>query len=188
MVDHRIKVDWTPALRAEALKRWEEGQTATDIAATIPGATRSGILGLVKRAGKKRKDAGACRVAAAKVSKAKPAPKVKAPPAPKPEPVKKARLPASGWNNAGTPIPGHIPPQPPAPPPLRLTLMELEIRCCRWPVSDQAPWFYCGHEVAGENSIVTPYCPHHTRAKGAKDNPNKPRTTAQLTRDLRAFL
>lgn len=188
MVDHRIKVDWTPALRAKALKRWEEGQTATDIAATIPGATRSGILGLVKRAGKKRKDAGACRVAAAKVSKAKPAPKVKAPPAPKPEPVKKARLPASGWHNSGVPIPGHIPPQPPAPEPLRVTLMELDGRSCRWPVTDRAPWRYCGHGVVGENSVSTPYCAHHARAALPKDNPKKPRTVKQLERSVRHYL
>ena len=186
MVDLRIKVDWTMELRASVLKRWDAGETATEIAATIPDATRSGILGLVHRSGRKRKDTQACQAAATKAARPK------APPAPKPPPqpmtVLPSRLPATGWHNAGTPIPGHIPPEPVAPEPLRLTLMELHSRSCRWPVTDMAPWRYCGHRVVGENSASTPYCKHHDHARRARDNPKKARTVKQLTRDLRQFL
>lgn len=188
MVDHRIKVDWTMELRASVLKRWDAGETATDIAATIPEATRSGILGLVHRSGRKRKDVTACRSAANKVARQKPVAVPKPKPDPKPMTVQPSRLPATGWHNAGTPIPGHIPPEPKAPEPLRLTLMELHARSCRWPVTDRAPWRYCGHRVIGDNSATTPYCSHHDHARRARDNPKKPRTVKQLTRDLRHFL
>ena len=188
MVDLRIKVDWTMELRASVLKRWDAGETATEIAATIPDATRSGILGLVHRSGRKRSDANVCRKAAAKAARPKPVPVPKPAPPPKAMTVTPSRLPATGWHNAGTPVPGHIPPEPPAPEPLRLTLMELHSRSCRWPVTDAAPWRYCGHRVDGENSATTPYCSHHAQARRAKDNPKKARSVGQLTRDLRQYL
>lgn len=185
MADPRIKVDWTDSLRAQVVKAWENGSSATEIAAGIPGATRSGILGVVHRAGKKRSDANVCRAASAKAAKPKAPPKARPKPEPKPEP---ARLPAKGWHNSGVPIPGHIPPQPPAPEPLRVTLMELDGRSCRWPVTDRAPWLYCGHGIVGENSVSTPYCAHHARAALPKDNPKKPRTVKQLERSVRHYL
>lgn len=186
MGDPRIKVDWTDELRASVIKRWDQGETATEIAVTIAGATRSGVLGLVHRAGRKRVDVKTCQSAATKAAlpRPKPAPKLPAPPKAPPQ----ARLPAIGWHNSGTPIPGHIPPEPPAPEPLRLTLMELHSRSCRWPVTDAAPWRYCGHRVDGENSASSPYCSHHAQARRAKDNPKKARSVGQLTRDLRQYL
>ena len=81
MSDPRIKVEWTSELRASVIKRWEEGETAGDIAKTVPGSTRSGILGIIHRAGKKRTDANACQVAGTKLAR-NPEPKPKPLPAP----------------------------------------------------------------------------------------------------------
>lgn len=180
MSDPRIKVDWTDDLRAKVIDAWEKNESAGDIAKTIPGATRSGILGIIHRAGKKR---NLPRPVASK--KEKPMRVTRPKPAPKPQ---TARLPASGWHNSGVPVPGHIPPEPPAPEPLRLTLMELHSRSCRWPVTNAAPWRYCGHRVVGENSVTTPYCAHHARAALPKDNPKKPRSASQLERSVRQYL
>lgn len=184
MADPRIKVDWTDALRAEVVKAWESNDSAGVIAARIPGATRSGILGVIHREGKKRKDSGTPK-------RTRPKPEPKPAPAPKPAPPKDpppSRLPATGWHNSGVPIAGHIPPEPPAPEPMRLTLMELHSRSCRWPVTDRAPWRYCGHRVAGENSVTTPYCAHHARAALPKEGARKPRSAKRLERDLRNHL
>lgn len=191
MSDPRIKVDWTDDLRAKVLAAWDKGDTAGDIAKTIPGSTRSGILGIIHRAGKKRVDTNACQVAATKLARPKAPPKEKPTPVTRPKPQPKqqpAQRAGGGWVKPGVPVPGHIPPEPPAPDPLRLTLMELHSRSCRWPVTDAAPWRYCGHRVVGENSATTPYCAHHARAALPKDNPKKPRTVRQLERSVRQYL
>lgn len=188
MVDDRIKVDWTDELKASVVKAWEGGATATEIALTVPGSTRSGILGIIHRAGKKRMDGGACRVAVIKVKqKTKPKP----PPKPAPVVVAKPKLqPAhpSGWRPGGGPVPGHIPPEPEACPPLRLTLMELEHGCCRWPVSSSAPWFYCGLPVVNPASAASRYCRDHATVSVAPKPATGPRSTKELVRSLRQYL
>lgn len=190
MSDPRIKVEWTDELRAAVVKQWIEGMSAGDISATVPGSTRSGILGIIHRAGKKRMDLQSTLSTAGKITVRKDRQKrPKAEKPPKPKPAQKPKpLPAKGWVNGGTPIAGHIPPEPPAPEPLRLTLMELHSRSCRWPVTNAAPWRYCGHRVVGENSVTTPYCAHHARAALPKDNPKKPRSASQLERSVRQYL
>lgn len=61
--------------------------------------------------------------------------------------------------------PGYFPPEPVAREPLRVTLMELEVHSCRWPVTASAPFFFCGHrsEAGG------PYCHDHMAARVASD-------------------
>lgn len=61
--------------------------------------------------------------------------------------------------------PGFFPPEPAARLPLRLTLMELEPRSCRWPVTAGAPFLFCGHRSTADG----PYCEDHQRARSAKD-------------------
>lgn len=55
-----------------------------------------------------------------------------------------------------------IPPKPvptEAPPPRNLTVLELELGDCRWPVTDRPPHFFCGNPQVPNLS----YCPYHAR-------------------------
>ncbi len=61
--------------------------------------------------------------------------------------------------------PGYFPPEPAAPSPRRLTLMELTASSCRWPVTPAAPFFFCGHRVEAGSQ----YCSDHHVASRARD-------------------
>lgn len=44
-----------------------------------------------------------------------------------------------------------------APEPLGKTLLQLKARDCRFPVTDDSPFLFCGHP----QDAVSSYCPHH---------------------------
>lgn len=50
-----------------------------------------------------------------------------------------------------------LPPMAPEPDALRLSVVELEASHCRWPVTEDHPFLFCGHEKAAGFS----YCAHH---------------------------
>lgn len=50
------KVDWTPETVERVKTMWQDGRSASEIAATIPGATRNGVIGKVHRMGLSNKD------------------------------------------------------------------------------------------------------------------------------------
>jgi hypothetical protein len=51
-----------------------------------------------------------------------------------------------------------------APPPRNLTVMELELDDCRWPITDHPPHLFCGNLRAP----ALRYCPFHARLAHAR--------------------
>jgi GcrA cell cycle regulator len=174
-------MSWTDE-RVETLKKmWTEGQSASQIAKELGGVTRNAVIGKVHRLGlSNRADEGEDivpevariepvkpvtppRVEAVKVEPVKPMPKME--PAPlAPIPMRKAIIPA------GQPLP----PQPSAneisPEALasvrevekramRLSLMDLTERTCKWPIGDPATpeFWFCGLP----SQPGKPYCEAH---------------------------
>ncbi|MEM1431918.1 MAG: GcrA family cell cycle regulator [Pseudomonadota bacterium] len=174
-------MSWTDE-RVELLKKmWGEGQSASQIAKELGGVTRNAVIGKVHRLGLSNRNGGGSSEAAssqkaepvAEVLKAVPepaaaaeAPKAAPEAAPEPAPVPPRRqiIPA------GQPLP----PQPSAneispealasvreveKSALKLTLMELTERTCKWPIGDPATtdFWFCGLPVQQGK----PYCEAH---------------------------
>jgi GcrA cell cycle regulator len=133
---------WTDERVALLRRLWEDGQSASKIAAQLGGVTRNAVIGKVHRLGLAgRARGGEEGPAAAPPSKVveieilshRPAPEFPAP-APAPEPV---ALSVSK----------------------RVTIMDLRESMCRWPLGDPTtPEFrFCGaRSITG-----LPYCTHH---------------------------
>ncbi|MEM6740187.1 MAG: GcrA family cell cycle regulator [Pseudomonadota bacterium] len=177
-------MSWTDE-RVETLKRmWGEGQSASQIAKELGGVTRNAVIGKVHRLGLSNRNGGggaetppgkaeaiadapkAAASAQVDVAEApKPAPETaEEAPAPAPTPPRRQIIPA------GQPLP----PQPSAneispealasvreveKSALKLTLMELTERTCKWPIGDPATddFWFCGLPVQPGK----PYCEAH---------------------------
>jgi len=164
--------------RVELLKKlWGEGQSASQIAKELGGVTRNAVIGKVHRLGLSNRNGGGN---SDKKAKAKPAPRPAAKtaaPAPKAEAkeaeAKPAPAPVSRVR-AIIPAGQPLPPQPSAneidPEALakvtevekhamKLTLLELTERTCKWPVGDPATdeFWFCGLPVKPGK----PYCEAH---------------------------
>ncbi len=176
-------MSWTDD-RVEVLKKmWGEGQSASQIAKELGGVTRNAVIGKVHRLGLSNR-AGSSSAATAKkeakpkaTSKTASAPKTKV--EPKTEPAIKPRPASEGKPNfparrqiipAGQPLP----PQPSAneispealakvneveKKAIKIGLMELTERTCKWPVGDPATedFWFCGLPVQQGK----PYCEAH---------------------------
>ena len=157
-------LSWTDE-RVDLLRRlWEDGQSASKIAAQLGGVTRNAVIGKVHRlglAGRVKPVAGT-PVTARKRSAREAEPEVAsvteiAAEAPEPIAITSHR-----------PAPDY-PPAPPAaivdPVPLavseRVTIMDLRESMCRWPMGDPTtPEF----RFCGSRSITgLPYCTHHAQ-------------------------
>ena len=153
-------LSWTEERVALLRRLWEDGQSASKIAAQLGGVTRNAVIGKVHRLGL------ACRVKAGED-----APVV----AIKPAEIEKAAIVAAAPEPAvviahrPTPeFPQAVPPSPvaaQAPEPAaiavsqRVTIMDLRESMCRWPLGDPTtPEFrFCGaRSITG-----LPYCTHH---------------------------
>jgi GcrA cell cycle regulator len=178
-------MSWTDE-RVEILKTmWGEGKSASQIAKELGGVTRNAVIGKVHRLGLSNRNGGGGSGAAAKAEPkekaAASAPKAAAPkpePAPAPEPVAAAPIPAPSapvpFRKTIVPAGQPLPPQPSTneispealakvseveKKALRLNLMELTERTCKWPVGDPATedFWFCGlPSQAGK-----PYCEAH---------------------------
>ena len=165
--------------RVEALKTmWAEGKSASQIAKELGNVTRNAVIGKVHRLGLSNRAAAPAKTAEREAAPAKPAaapPAAKKPaaekaataPAPETRPVPVSRKPII---TAGQPLP----PQPSQSEisaealatlaeyqktALKLTLMDLTERTCKWPIGDPATdeFWFCGHPAqAGK-----PYCETH---------------------------
>ena len=175
--------------RVEKLKKmWAEGQSASQIAKELGGVTRNAVIGKVHRLGLSNRN-GANGNAPEAAAKAKPAakpaakpPRAKAKPAAKTEAKDEAvaevadEPAAAPASRAKAIIPAGqpLPPQPSAneidpealakvseieKKAMRLSLMELTERTCKWPVGDPATedFWFCGLPVQSG----TPYCEAH---------------------------
>ncbi len=171
-------MSWTDD-RVELLKRlWGEGQSASQIAKELGGVTRNAVIGKVHRLGLSNRAAAATEEAQAKtVEPAAPEPVTPAPEVA--EEVAATPEPAA----AVTPMPPRaqiIPAGRPLPPQpshneispealarvsevekvaLKLNLMELTEKTCKWPVGDPATpnFWFCGLPVQPGK----PYCEAH---------------------------
>ncbi len=179
-------MSWTDE-RVETLKTmWGEGKSASQIAKELGGVTRNAVIGKVHRLGLSNRNGGggspAAKAAAAAEPKEKaaaPAPKPAAPkpaPEPTPEPVAATPAPSAPVPFRKTIVPAGqpLPPQPSTneispealakvseveKKALKLGLMELTERTCKWPVGDPATddFWFCGlPSQAGK-----PYCEAH---------------------------
>ncbi len=134
---------WTDE-RIEKLKtRWAEGKSATQIAGELRGVTRNAVIGKIHRLGLNG------RPAAAAPQKAKRAPAPPPRPRPLPEilPVAPVAAVVEIFVAAGGP-------------PAALTLRELTLNTCRFPVGDPGRgrgenMRFCGEPVKADR----PYCP-----------------------------
>ena len=166
---------WT-AEQVELLDRlWnDDGMTASQCAAVL-GVTRNAVIGKVHRENyPKRKGhikgprrgsmpwSPEAKERARRRSEARRAEKVKKIAARViPQPPKEAFKPDPEALAVGTwnPLPGTTP----------VGMMDLSHSTCRWPVSDGAPFLFCGCEVAEGSS----YCPTHKHIGAGKGTPSE---------------
>ena len=151
-------VGWTDDRVALLRRLWEDGQSASKIAAQLGGVTRNAVIGKVHRLGLAGRARGGEETSAAapqpsKVIEIETAIAVVETQAPEPVAIVSHR-----------PAPSFPAPAPtPAPTPLavsqRVTIMDLRESMCRWPLGDPTtPEFrFCGaRSITG-----LPYCTHH---------------------------
>ncbi|MDP4022659.1 GcrA family cell cycle regulator [Methylobacterium sp. NEAU 140] len=151
-------LSWTDERVALLRRLWEDGQSASKIAAQLGGVTRNAVIGKVHRlglAGRARPGEDA-PIASAKIAEIETAIAVVETQAPEPVAILSHR-----------PAPEFPPPAaaPAAAEPLaiplsqRVTIMDLRESMCRWPMGDPTtPDFrFCGaRSITG-----LPYCTHH---------------------------
>lgn len=146
---------WTDE-RVDLLRRlWDEGLSASQIAAQLGGVTRNAVIGKVHRLGLSG------RVKAAD----SPGNGRKKPPAREPEDEAAAETPETAPPATTLFFPETLPATVAEVPALaaskRVTIMDLRESMCRWPLGDPtSPDFhYCG-----DRSITgLPYCTHHAQ-------------------------
>jgi GcrA cell cycle regulator len=178
-------MSWTDE-RVETLKTmWGEGKSASQIAKELGGVTRNAVIGKVHRLGLSNRNGGGGSGAAAKAEPkekaAAPTPKPAAPkpaPEPTPQPAAAAPIPAPSapvpFRKLIVPAGQPLPPQPSIneispealakvseveKKALRLNLMQLTERTCKWPVGDPATddFWFCGLP----SQTGKPYCEAH---------------------------
>lgn len=180
-------MSWTDE-RVELLKKmWTDGQSASQIAKELGGVTRNAVIGKVHRLGLSNRNGGGGSGGQSAEAKPEPAaetPKAATPtkptPAPEPaaaaapEPEVEAPQPVSPARRQIIPAGQPLPPQPSANEispealasvrevekrALKLTLMELTERTCKWPIGDPATddFWFCGLPVQQGK----PYCEAH---------------------------
>lgn len=155
-------MNWTDE-RVERLKKlWEDGLSASQIAAELGGVTRNAVIGKVHRIGL----SGRAKPASS------PAPRARKPT--RPSSPQRPHAPAFRGNTALKPratpdLDIDLAPEADALPfvdnvvPLgdRCTIMELKEYSCRWPVGDpgKEEFRYCG----ARSETGKPYCVYHCR-------------------------
>lgn len=152
-------VGWTDDRVALLRRLWEDGQSASKIAAQLGGVTRNAVIGKVHRLGLAGRVRGSEEAPAAAV-----APPTKAVEIETAIAVVETQAPEPVAILAHRPAPEFPAPTPaPAPTPLavsqRVTIMDLRESMCRWPLGDPTtPEFrFCG----GRAITGLPYCTHH---------------------------
>jgi len=153
-------LSWTEERVALLRRLWEDGQSASKIAAQLGGVTRNAVIGKVHRlglAGRVKSGEDAPIVALKPAEPEKPAIVAAAP-----EPaVVVSHRPAPEFPQAAAPVPVAASASEPAAIAVskRVTIMDLRESMCRWPLGDPTtPEFrFCGaRSITG-----LPYCTHH---------------------------
>lgn len=151
-------LSWTDERVALLRRLWEDGQSASKIAAQLGGVTRNAVIGKVHRlglAGRVKAGEDATVVAAKPVEVEKPVPVAAAP---EPAPAANHR-PAPEFPPVAPPVRSSAIDPVAIPVSQRVTIMDLRESMCRWPLGDPTtPEFrFCGaRSITG-----LPYCTHH---------------------------
>ncbi|WP_439817012.1 GcrA family cell cycle regulator [Zavarzinia sp. CC-PAN008] len=150
---------WTDE-RISTLKHlWEQGLSASQIAARLGDVTRNAVIGKVHRLGL----GGRPSPVRAERPKRAPAPRpVVAVVAAAPQPIPARPRPVP------VPAPAAEQPEPMA----RVSLMGMKERMCKWPVGEpqDGGFFFCGRKTVS----TTPYCAEHA-AKAYQPVPKRDR-------------
>lgn len=167
---HRIGpvVEWDDANVATLKKMWSAGATASIIAAAIPYASRSAVLGKVSRLKLQPRMDRNARAATQGVERTtvarSPGVPSRSTPFRPPAKEKPSRIASSIFGNFthAKPEPVAMPTE--APDGKGIPLIELRDNSCRWPKGDPAePGFlFCGDPTANLKD-GRPYCPFHSR-------------------------
>lgn len=136
---------WTDDRVARLKALWNNGTSATEIAAELGGVTRNAVLGKIHRdglSGRTKRVAAPRRAPKERLVRVS-RPSVLSEAAPTIEPS------VASVDDAEIPIEQ------------RRTLVSLDSRCCHWPVGHpcEAGFFFCGAVV----NEFEPYCPSHMR-------------------------
>ena len=154
-------LSWTDERVTLLRQLWEDGQSASKIAAQLGGVTRNAVIGKVHRLGlsgrvvKAAEDAAAPRRKPAQEVEIETAIAVVETEAPEPVAILSHR-PAPDF-----PVPAAAPEPVALASSQRVTIMDLRESMCRWPLGDPTtPDFgFCG-----DRSITgLPYCTHHAQ-------------------------
>jgi GcrA cell cycle regulator len=149
-------MSWTDERVQQLKKLWSDGLSASQIAAELGSVTRNAVIGKVHRLGLSGR---------AKTSNQSPS-RVKRHARSGGYSIRGARKAQRALVNTGMKINGYAPAAEliedlVAPEPLKLTLVQLTERTCKWPIGDPATeeFHFCGND-AEENG---PYCNYHSR-------------------------
>lgn len=140
---------WTERNIVTLTDLWKTGSSASEIARAIgSGVSRSAVLGKVHRL-KLEKRVSPVPVRPRPPKKVRPAPRPKMKPRPAPEPLSDIPIEPMPVNaKAWEPLPGSTP----------IPLEKLNEHTCKWPVTPDAPFLFCGEAPAIPGK---PYCAHH---------------------------
>lgn len=126
---------WTEQRVAQLKILHAEGLSGSEIAAALGGVSRNAVIGKIHR----------LRLATRGKTTRPSRVRKKRPPRPVPDSF------APTWQPAPLFIPAaNLPP-------LRLAILELQPDECRFPVTDETPFLFCGHPQTHDSS----YCFHH---------------------------
>lgn len=152
---------WTEE-RVEALKKlWGDGLSASQIAGQLGGVTRNAVIGKVHRLGLSGRTKATTSVP--RMPRQKPA-RPMSPPRPQSQPMSigATALKAQPRPEAEAAPLAEPAPAIPFPAPdvsLRVSIMQLNERTCRWPIGDPArdDFRFCG----AASDVGVPYCKYH---------------------------
>ncbi len=148
-------MSWTNE-RVDTLKKlWNDGHSASAIAATLGEVTRNGVIGKVHRLGLAGRASGSSRPRSPRATSLFPhrprARRIRKPPSsPLPAAHRLRSLPLT------KPMPRELGPSPET----TVTVETLTERSCRWPEGDpkRAGFHFCGRI---KDEMQGPYCNHH---------------------------
>lgn len=131
-----MRLDWTEAGRIDGLKALAAKGYSSAVIASELGVTRNVVIGAAARHGVKLGYMG------------------RRPRAPQ---IQKHRTGLSFRADRKIPTSKPVIPMAPEPDARNLTVLELKRNDCRWPVTADSPYLFCGHPKADGSS----YCAHH---------------------------
>lgn len=161
-------MSWTDERIASLRELWEQGLSASQIAAKLGNITRNAVIGKVHRLGLSGRPSPVRAERPAPAPRAeRPAVQVAAVAAPAPAVPRQPRiLPADPVPAAKVVAPVRVAAAPPAPAPepepmVRATLLSINDRMCKWPLGDpgDAGFHFCGRRAQSG----APYCQEHAR-------------------------